>query len=163
MPQPAQHIERYLPELSTVATENYSRRTEEIARDWTQMLSRSAFLKVKYGLIDAKGVLDALSHLRTDWDSYGAQPPSTLAITATRGILEQLCSSLILPTTIVPSATGGVSVYFVSGERSAYVENYNDGTQALVMYDRNGATEVLEIGTEISCEDIGARISTYLG
>ena len=52
--------------------------------------------------------------LQTDWDSYGAEPPSTDAIRASQEILEDLAEAQILPSTIVPSAEGGVSIYFMT-------------------------------------------------
>jgi hypothetical protein len=64
---------------------------------------------------------------------------------------------------IVPSAEGGVSIYFMSGNRTVYVESYNQGSQALVMYDQHGNTEVLEVGRDIARADLGGKILAYLG
>jgi hypothetical protein len=58
-------------------------------------------------------------------------------------------SSSVARISIVPSAEGGVSIYFMAGHRTAYVESYNQGSQALVMYDENGDVEVLEIGRDM--------------
>jgi hypothetical protein len=144
------------------APENYRAKAEELACMWIQMLSQSEFLRIKYGMIDAERELESMAALRNDWDSYGANPPSADAVQASKSILSKLYEALIRPTTIVPSAEGGVSIYFVNGDRSAYVENYNDGSQALVMYDRQGSVQVLEIGTEIALAEVGARIAAYL-
>jgi hypothetical protein len=101
--------------------------------------------------------------METDWDSYGAEPPGANAIRASKEILEELAGALILPSTIVPSAEGGVSIYFMTSHRTVYVESYNLGPQALVMYDLDGNTEVLEIGRDICRADVSGRILTYLG
>src|SRR6266481_506682 len=97
MPQPhisppgtLQHFDRFGPGLRRVETENYSQRTDELARDWRKMISQSAFLRIKYGMIDAENELEAISHLTADWDSYGAEAPSPAAISAAKSILEKL-------------------------------------------------------------------------
>jgi hypothetical protein len=124
--------------------------------------SGSAFWTIKYGLTHAEQELDGLGNLAQNWDSYGAEPPSREAIQASRTVLAELAGALILPSTIVPSASGGVSIYFMSGDRTAYIESYNDGNQALVMYGEHEPPEVLELGTEIQPHDLGHRITTYL-
>lgn len=151
------------PIIRNVTAEGYRRREEELARAWFRMLDQSGFLTIKYGMINAEGALKAVSHLPENWDSYGAEPPSDAAVAASKSILTALCKSLILPSTIVPSATGGVSIYFFRGDRSAYIENYNDGTQALVMYEPSGSTEVLELGFDLAAEDVASRLLGHLG
>jgi hypothetical protein len=146
-----------------VETGNYSQRTRELRDDWFRRRDQSTFLTIKYGLIDAERALDRISNMERDWDSYGAEPPSADAVRASKEILEELAGALILPSTIVPSAEGGVSIYFMTGRRTVYVESYNQGSQALVMYDNNGDAEVLEIGREIPRADVSGRILAYLG
>jgi hypothetical protein len=146
-----------------VETQNYNQRTVELQDDWLRRQKQSVFLTIKYGLIDAEGELQRISNMVADWDSYGAEPPSADAIRASQEILAELAGALILPSTIVPSAEGGVSIYFMRGSRTVYVESYNRGSQALVMYDQYGNTEVLEVGREVLPADVGAKILAYLG
>jgi len=101
--------------------------------------------------------------MERDWDSYGAEPPAAHAIRASKELLAELAGALILPSTIVPSAEGGVSIYFIAGHRTAYVESYNHGSQVLVMYDETGNADVLEIGGDIRLSDVCGRILGYLG
>lgn len=155
--------DRFRPAIHRVETPNYNKRTGELRDDWLRRLEQSTFLTIKYGLIDAEGALDRISNMERDWDSYGAEPPSADAIHASKKILEELAGALILPSTIVPSAEGGVSIYFITGHRTVYVESYNQGSQALVMYDQNGSAEVLEIGCDIPRADVSDRILAYLG
>jgi hypothetical protein len=156
-------LDRFIPAIQRVETSNYNQRTGELRDDWLHRLEQSTFLTIKYGLIDAEGALDRISNMERDWDSYGAQPPGASAIRASKEILRELASALILPSTIVPSAEGGVSIYFITGNRTIYLESYNQGSQALVMYDQNGNTEVLEIGRDIARSDVSSRILAYLG
>jgi hypothetical protein len=151
------------PAIHRVETQNYNQRASEITEDLFRRLGQSTYLTVKYGLVDAEGALDRISAMEMGWDSYGAEPPAADAIRASKGILRQLATELILPSTIVPSAEGGVSLYFMKSQRTVYVESYNEGSQSLVMYDRDGSAEVLEIGQDIALSEVGKRILGYLG
>jgi hypothetical protein len=156
-------FDRFKPAIHRVETPNYNERTGELRDDLLKRLSQSVFWTFKYGLIDAEGELHRISNMQPDWDSYGAEVPSADAIRVSKEILSELAGALILPSTIVPSAGGGVSIYFMAGHRTVYVENYNQGSQVLVMYDQRGNTEVLEIGSDIPRSDVGGKILEYLG
>jgi hypothetical protein len=156
-------LDRFKPAIHRVETLNYNQRIEELLDDWLHRQRQSIFLKFKYGRIDAKWELHRISNMEPGWDSYGAEPPRANAIRASEEILEELAGDLILPSTIVPSAEGGVSIYFITGNRTVYIESDNSGTQVLVMYDRQGNTEVLEVGCDILRADVGRKIQAYLG
>ena len=163
-PQPDPfRLDRFRPAIRRVETPNYDQWTGELRDDLLRRLKQSTFLTIKYGLFDAKGALDGISNMERDWDSYGAEPPGANAIRASKEILDELAGALILPSTIVPSAEGGVSIYFITDPRTVYIENYNQGSQMLVMYDHNGNTEVLEIGRDIPLPEVSTRILEYLG
>jgi hypothetical protein len=51
----------------------------------------------------------------------------------------------------------------MNGDRNAYVESDNSGVQTLVMYDQQGNTDVLELGSDISRAELSERLLTYLG
>ena len=155
-------FEQFRPTIYRVETANYNQRAGELRDDWLRRLQQSTFLTIKYGLIDAGGALDRISNMGRDWDSYGADPPGANAIQASKKILEELAGAMILPSAIVPSAEGGVSIYFMAGHRTVYIESYNQGHQVLVMYEQNGNADVLEIGQDIPLGEIGARILAYL-
>jgi hypothetical protein len=156
-------LDRFRPSIHEVETQNYNERTGEIREDLLHRLAQSTFLRIKYGLFDAEAELDRISGMEADWDSYGAEPPSAAAIRASKEALKELAGALILPSTIVPSAEGGVSIYFMNGDRTAYIESYNQGSQALVMYDQHGNTEVLELDSDIPRSAVSRRILQYLG
>ena len=156
-------FDRFKPSIHGVETANYNQRTGELREEFLRRLAQSTFLTIKYGLIDAGRELDRICGMETNWDSYGAEPPGADAIRASREILEELAGALILPSTIVASAEGGVSIYFMRGNRTAYVESYNHGSQALVLYDQQGNTDVLELGRDIPRSEVSGRILAYLG
>jgi hypothetical protein len=156
-------LDRFKPAIHSVETLNYNEWTGQLRDDWLRRLEQSTFLTIKYGLIDAEGALDGISNMERDWDSYGAAPPGANAIRASKEILDELAGALILPSTIVPSAEGGVSIYFITVNRTVYIESYNQGSQMLVMYDHNANTEVLEIGRDILLSEVGSKILAFLG
>ncbi len=163
-PQPDPfRLDRFKPAIHGVQTKNYNERTGEFRDDLLRRIEQSTFWSIKYGLFDAEAELDRISNLGQDWDSYGAEPPSADAARVSRDILRELAGALVLPTAIVPSAEGGVSIYFMSGNRTAYIETDNQGSQALVMYDQQGNTEVLELGSDIPHSAVSGKILEYLG
>ncbi len=156
-------FDRFLPVIPRLRRRTISGALGRSGMTCRRRLAQSTFWTIKYGLIDAERELDRISNMEPDWDSYGAEPPSDNAIRATRETLKELAGDLLLPSAIVPSAEGGVSIYFMSGNRTAYIETYNQGSQALVMYDQQGNTEVLELGNDINRVAVGRRILAYLG
>jgi hypothetical protein len=134
-----------------------------VEADLQKWLNGSQFLTIKYGMINSEEILQRLSHLSPNWDSYGAPSPNANAVQASREVLKHLAENHILPTSIVASAEGGIAIYFMRGERSAYIESDNEGDQTLVLYGRQIPTEVLEVETEIPRTDISARLLRFLG
>jgi hypothetical protein len=156
-------FDRYRPAIQRVETPNYNQQAGELRDDLSRRLEQSTSWTIRYGLMNAKEELDRISKMEMNWDSYGSAPPTADAILAAEEILRDLAGALILPSTIVPSAEGGVSIYFMTINRIVYIESYSQGSQALVMYDQQGNTEVLEIGPDIPRLDVGGRILAYLG
>ncbi|HYM10162.1 MAG TPA: hypothetical protein VEU62_05505 [Bryobacterales bacterium] len=109
--------------------------------------------------------LAELSRLSPDWDSYGAEPPSHVAIAASRRILGALRRRAMLPTRILASAEGGVGICFVEGDRYAHIECLNSGDISAVMYQARGDPTVWEIPDDEqslskSLEDIRAHFES---
>lgn len=71
--------------------------------------------------------LEKLIKLEQGWDSYDADPPSSLAVNNARGFLSHLISHRQEPTRLAPSVVGGVGITRRQGDRKVYVEFYNDG------------------------------------
>jgi hypothetical protein len=93
--------------------------------------------------------LSALLTTETNWNSYGAAPPTAAAIDYARSVLAILGTRLLAPSRILPSADGGVSLIF-SSERPtrAVIECLNDGEHLLVLYDLAGRVETFEWPTD---------------
>ena len=75
-----------------------------------------------------------MASLRRDWDSYGAEPPSTNAIENAREAIGELMKADIVPNAVVPSAEGGVGIVFVRFARYADVEFLNEGDILMSTY-----------------------------
>src|SRR6266852_3425578 len=114
---PVGHLDRFVPAIRRVETSNYAELLREWSNMFSQRLSQSTFLTTKYGLINVEQELDNVSELQHGWDSYGAAPPTAEAIGASRTILRELAGALMCPSAIVPSAEGGVSIYFIKDDR----------------------------------------------
>ena len=71
--------------------------------------------------------VDALEHLSSDWDSYGAEAPNTMARKFAHQVLDSLDALQFEPSQVVPSVEGGVVVEFVGDEITADIECFNNG------------------------------------
>ena len=100
--------------------------------------------------------------MKHDWDSYGAEAPSNNTIGQAKKVLVSLYSKAILPSTIAPSAEGGVTLFFRMGDKCAYIEYGNDGEHILAKYSSHSDPEVTEL-TDISDPTQAIEtIKTYL-
>src|SRR5437016_919974 len=82
---------------------------------WGNLLAqrnKSSFLSSKQNFLVFEAKIDQLASLRFGWDSYGADPPNHVASENAKYWLGALISQGIEPSTIVPSAEGGISLYF---------------------------------------------------
>ena len=76
-----------------------------------------------------QAALRKLEALEADWDAYGAPPPNLLARTNANFVLDRAFHLGVVPTTVLPSAEGGVFIGFDGpAGRRANVECFNDGT-----------------------------------
>lgn len=89
--------------------------------------------------------LTELSHLPIDWDSYGAEPPNNLALDWASQILEILSEIGFSPARITPSVENGVGISFISDNKYADIECFNEGDILAVTSDGQGNPEVWEV------------------
>lgn len=110
------------------------------------------------------GELERAASYPDNWDGYGAEGPSKLAVDRGYAFLEECrTTSTLVPTTIVASAEGGIAAYFIADERVAYVEFANCGEVVLAMYGKGGsAPEVLEVDPA-AVSDTLPTIAAHLG
>lgn len=71
--------------------------------------------------------LSEISVLENDWDGYGADRPSERAIRAAQDSLQALVEANLQPTSVDPSAEGGVCISFRKNGRYADIEFFNSG------------------------------------
>lgn len=84
-----------------------------------------------------KQELEALRDYRKNWDSYESQPPNEDAISNSTRVLEISEKVDIEPTTVIPSAEGGVGISFWNKDKYADIECFNTGEMIAVTYDRS--------------------------
>lgn len=107
--------------------------------------------------------INQLRHLRQGWDSYGSEPPSEESSNHAHRILNALQQAHLTPTSVVPSAEGGVGIYFVRDGGYADIECLNAGEILAVAYKENERSVVWEIiPTDSGIRDGVARLKDYL-
>jgi hypothetical protein len=82
--------------------------------------------------------IDSAVELRPNWNSYGAPCPSVESAELARRVLT-LASTRSLPSTVIPSADGGIALCWDADDRHAYIEFGNDGDAVVGTYP--GPTE----------------------
>ena len=106
--------------------------------------------------------LGDLGSLTADWDGYGAEPPSPEALDRAAWLLHELYALQLVPSTIVPSAEGGVGIWLTQSGRNAYLECLNSGETIGALYTGQEEPQILEIGLHEHTERSLRRISGYL-
>jgi hypothetical protein len=107
--------------------------------------STSQYLQVEKCYQDLCESLDASANLADNWNSYDAEKPSPSAIKAAARFLRRLRTEFFMPNRVIPSAEGGVAVYFTRGDKTAYLEYRNSGESILAMYDNLSDPIVVEL------------------
>jgi hypothetical protein len=108
--------------------------------------------------------VDAMRSLPIGWNGYGAEPPSAGACDDAVRVLQLATEMAVFPSTVSPSAEGGVAVSFVRGERVATIECLNDGSVLAVRSDRVQRPEAWELTREhADIRDTLHRIAEFLG
>ena len=105
----------------------------------------SKFLQVQNQYRELRSSLAKCSRLSDDWNSYGAEKPSTHTIELTLRLLNRLREELFLPVRLIPSAEGGVAAYFKVDDRVSYLEYRNSGEVILAMYDQHSEPDIREL------------------
>lgn len=127
------------------------------------LLSSFSSADASFALLDDQ--LTKIGILDRDWDSYGAPAPSTATISNARRAMEKLRSGQLLPETVSPSAEGGVSIYFSTGTRKAFIEFLNEGDVLFARYGKDDEpnVKVLRNGLQDLNAQVFQEIRTHLG
>lgn len=78
-------------------------------------------------LVTLQSQLAELANLEDDWNGYGAKAPSQRALRAAAELLVMLNDLDFLPSRIVASADGGVSLVFLIPDGYVDIECFNEG------------------------------------
>lgn len=91
--------------------------------------------------------LNSFKELSSNWNSYGADPPSEKAMTWARDFIEHLIALEPYFHQIAPSAIGGVGVSFKGKNNSkrVYVEFRNDLAVAALYSDKDNDEAYVEL------------------
>src|SRR6266850_712247 len=112
-----------------------------------EIQSSSKFLERQRHFENLETSLVSLASLSRGWDSYDSQPPSAAAVCSAVSFLRKLYDGPFLPSSVVPSAEGGVALYFLGGDRNAYIEFRNSGELVLALYDHETDPIVPELSS----------------
>lgn len=113
--------------------------------------------------------LDVIRKLEPDWDSYGGNPPSTLAITVASNLLQTvhklfgwLDYEQSQPQVIAPRADGGIQIEWGTRPIEIAVHADPSGILGYLYIDRQGDTPKYEEAQSASQEKILQLVATVI-
>jgi len=98
-----------------------------VKKSTTQQSTEVSFLDADSWVTDVFQRLTELESLRTNWDSYGSEPPQPSALRTARQFLTQIPSTGIPAPTVTAVPGGGVGLHWRLGDRGLEVEFLPDG------------------------------------
>ena len=110
-----------------------------------EAISTSKFLQIEKTYQELRSSLSVCATLPENWDSYGAAKPEQHSIEAADRFLQKLFAELLMPNRVIPSAEGGVAVYFNSDNKTAYLEYRNSRSVILAMFDDDSDPIIVEL------------------
>jgi hypothetical protein len=115
-------------------------------------------------LVNAHRRLVELARLKDNWDDCGAEAPNAAAVELSRYILKLLSSKDFEPTSIDPSAEGGVCISFRKAERYGDIECFNSGEILAVTSMGGDETDVWELADiDRGLDEALRRLRDFLG
>jgi hypothetical protein len=119
-------------------------------------------------LTPALNRLEELAELPADWDSYGAVPPSIVAVRASRGVLEKLAARYVAigrpaePKVVGARADGGVMMEWRGPGGALEVHAEPDGTLGY-LWDGDGTMQSgYEEADGVSLAEIDRQLARVL-
>jgi len=107
--------------------------------------STSKFLEIAGKYRELRTSLHDCNFLTDNWDSYDAPKPERHSMEMAEGLLRKLFADLFMANRVIPSAEGGVAIYFNNEKKTAYVEYRNSGSVILAMYDDKSDPIIIEL------------------
>src|SRR5208337_879542 len=120
-----------------------------------EAVSTSKFLQIEKTYQELRSSLHACATLPDNWDSYGAAKPAKHSVEVADRFLQRLFAELFMPSRVVPSAEGGMALYFNNDNKTAYVEYRNSGKVILAMFDDHSDPIIVEL-TESNADQFKA-------
>jgi hypothetical protein len=139
--------------------------TEKIFLSQLQLASkRSRYIQLEQTFTALRDQLSKLRGLQAGWDSYGAPAPNEVALAAAESALDTLRTLIVQPTSILPSADGGIGVCFTHNDQYAHIEFENSGDTWILIYGADTPAETWQLpsNNEDSIREAWGRISASL-
>ena len=92
--------------------------------------------------------IEAMRNLTSNWDTYGAEPPTEASLAKARTVLETLYQMNFRSSRIAASAEGGVAISFFDKQRYSDIEFLNTDDVLAATSLRDGNPHVWEVPAE---------------
>ncbi len=166
LPIPESALSIAVPDPRTNEFSEFLDRLHGYTSESLRHLRESQRIALNTDFADLEKQLDALAGLKSGWDGYDADVPSTVVIGEARKVLRSLQNQLATPDKVGPSAEGGVAITFRSpGDRRVQIEILNNGERFAHLYDLHGNSNTNdwpEIDIDVNFESLLIPVRAYL-
>lgn len=128
---------QYRPPYEQIVNEEIAAQYRVAGEELLEACEASEYLRREFARIRATKRLESLARLRSNWDTYGSEPPARGAVETAWKLVDNCIDEGLMPDGILPSAEGGIAVCFVRNGEYADVEFLNSGEILAVKYGRN--------------------------
>jgi hypothetical protein len=135
--------------MSALPRPHHANRLDSIA--WSQ--ATATWFAAEW-LRDALAALAELSRLGNDWDSYGSQPLTPVAIREARALILHLAETATPRPTIRPLPGGGVQIECSTGKAELELTVDPDGQKFFLTLDDQGRTEGGPLASFLASPDV---------
>lgn len=130
----------------------------------SQATGVTIFEERKEWLVQAYKKLSRFASLTDDWDSYGAEAPNSISVDTARNVIGVLADEDFEPTSVDPSAEGGICISFQCTNRYGDVECFNSGEILAVTSVGGDETEVWDLRSlDPDLRNALSKIRTFVG
>ena len=97
----------------------------------------SEYVRRKIAELEINDRLNRLANLPANWDGYGSDAPSRVAVHSAIAIATAFINFGLIPDAVTPSPEGGIALCFVGNNKYADIECFNSGETLAVRYSTN--------------------------
>jgi hypothetical protein len=141
----------------------FAKLSDSSVHGWIDVRSQQIRMWRQSWLQTLEAKLSSMRTLSDNWNGYGSAAPNKDAFRNAEDLIMVLHQKGLEPSRIAPSAEEGIALTFMSGQKRAIIECYNNGGITAAVFQKGMQSEVWTLGTSTQdLEEAVDRIFAYL-